>query len=78
MSAISPMHLFYIRIQRAARRGSLLFVHPVSPALCIKVYHGSWTASTKSRAILMAELMFVPVCGRIMIIILLYVYLGKS
>ena len=68
----------YIRIQRAARRCSLLFVHPVSPALCIRVYHGGWTASTKSRAILTAELMFVSVCGRIMIIILLYVYLGKS
>ena len=43
----------YIRIQRATRRCSLLFVHPVSPALCIRVYHGGWTASTKFRAILM-------------------------
>ena len=58
----------YIRIQRAARRCSLLFVHPVSPALCIRVYHGGWTASTKSRAILMAELMFVPVCGSFLLL----------
>ena len=60
----------YIRIQCAARRCSLLFVHPVSPALCIRVYHGGWTASTKSCAILMAELMFVPVCDRILVITL--------
>lgn len=56
----------YIRIQQAARRCSLLFVHPDAP--CIRVYHGGWTASTKSRAILMAELMFVPVCGSFLLL----------